>query len=144
MLVDLCAGCNLTFCYKVKTGISKLGKKATILLTCSQVAFWIMQKKKTLRSVTLLIFCYETYVHCNLYINYMTVMFCQNSKKKKEIAISKLMLIEWNCYGVSWNFNIFLNWNLNDILAMPGKKIRKEKKINMKALTVLSFQLRRL
>lgn len=49
--------------------------------------------KKPLRSVTLLIFCYETYVHCNLYINYVTVMFCQNSKKK-EIAISKLMLIE--------------------------------------------------
>lgn len=64
--------------------------------------------------------------------------------QKKEIAISKLMLIEWNCYGVSRNFNIFLNWNLNDILAMPGKKIRKEKKINVKALTVLSFQLRRL
>lgn len=142
MLVDLCAGCNLTFCYKVKTGISKLGKKATILLTCSQVAFWIMQKKTPQICNTPNFLLWDI---CSLQPIYqLHDSYVLPEFQKKEIAISKLMLIEWNCYGVSWNFNIFLNWNLNDILAMPGKKIRKEKKINMKALTVLSFQLRRL
>lgn len=47
MLVDLCAGCNLTFRYKVKTGISKLGKKSNYSVNMLSSGFLDNEKKNS-------------------------------------------------------------------------------------------------